>query len=562
MTAQREKTIPMAISAAPVGTANHANNDDQDAQTILHQNRSNEIWLGVVGPVGAGGSHAIKALEKACSAAGYKIEPIKMSDLIRAWAIEHGLDVPLAGTKTLESVEAMQNLGDMIRKRDPAGVARLCLAAIAEKRAERTGATFTRGIAVEPDQEKRAYLIDSIRHPAETSLFRRAYGNAFALVGVVCREDIRRERIIGKYLNNQQRGNADQVRLVDSFIARDADDSTASHGQHVTSAFHEADFFIDNSEKEGDDQRVVLEDELGRLIGIVTHSRVIRPTIEETAMHHAHSARVRSACLSRQVGAALVDADGTVVSTGTNEVPRAGGGVYGEHFSGAGTAVDHRCAFQPGDKYCSSNVEQNRIIEELIDALPTLKDVEDQVALRARIRKTRLGGLIEFSRAVHAEMDALLSAGREGVSTIGTRLFVTTFPCHYCARHIVSAGVYEVQFIEPYPKSLALTLHVDAIAVEEDKWMPPEEISTAEEKRRAGAVKKGERPADEPGRVLFKPFVGVAPRLYLRAFEKTRDLKDKVSGSMRLGSPAWGDEWSPFTSAYPELEAALTKTLP
>ena len=70
-------------------------------------------------------------------------------------------------------------------------------------------------------------------------------------------------------------------------------------------------------------------------------------------------------------------------------------------------------------------------------------------------------------------MDALLSAGREGVSTVGTRLFVTTFPCHYCARHIVGAGVYEVQYIEPYPKSLALELHNDAIETNPFKWQPP-----------------------------------------------------------------------------------------
>ena len=92
--------------------------------------------------------------------------------------------------------------------------------------------------------------------------------------------------------------------------------------------------------------------------------------------------------------------------------------------------------------------------------------------------------------------------------------------------------------------------------------MPPEDISTAEEKRRAVTSKKAGEPPAEQGRVLFKPFVGVAPRLYLRAFEKTRDLKDKVTGAIRLGTPTWGDEWSPFTSAYPELEAALTKTLP
>lgn len=497
--------------------------------------------------------------KNACEAEKYKCHVIKMSDLIRNWAILREIPLPPPDEKTLDSVKALQNIGDQIRAKDPSSVARLCLAAIAEKRAELTGQEFKLGEAVEPDQEKRAYLIDSIRHPAETNLFRRAYGNSFALVGVVCREDVRRERILGKYLNRQQLQVQEKVDAVDAFIARDADDSSASHGQHVTAAFHEADFFIDNTEDDEPDEKGILEDSLSRLVALVTHSRIIRPRIEETAMHHAHSARVRSACLSRQVGAALVGADGTVVSTGTNEVPRAGGGVYGEHFAGAHTAEDHRCAFRSGEKICSSNVEQNRIIDELIASLPILAEMSDQDSLRAKIRKTRLGGLIEFSRAVHAEMDALLSAGREGVSTIGTRLFVTTFPCHYCARHIVSAGVYEVQFIEPYPKSLALDLHVDAIALNETSWMPPEQICMADEKRRAGDTTKAK--TDEPGRVLFKPFVGVAPRLYLRAFEKTRDLKDKVTGKLKLGAASWGDDWSPYTSAYPELEAALTKKL-
>lgn len=63
------------------------------------------------------------------------------------------------------------------------------------------------------------------------------------------------------------------------------------------------------------------------------------------------------------------------------------------------------------------------------------------------------------------------------------------------------------------------------------------------------------------GKVLFKPFVGVAPRLYLRAFEKTRQLKDKETGDMRFDPPPWGDDWAPYTAAYPELEAALTRSL-
>src|SRR5690606_15092251 len=55
---------------------------------------------------------------------------------------------------------------------------------------------------------------------------------------------------------------------------------------------------------------------------------------------------------------------------------------------------------------------------------------------------TRLKGLIEFSRAIHAEMDAIVSLAMKGNgSTQGSSLFTYTFPCHNCARHIVAAGI-------------------------------------------------------------------------------------------------------------------------
>lgn len=333
----------------------------------------------------------------------------------------------------------------------------------------------------------------------------------------------------------------------------------------MTDAFFEADFFVDNSNNDDGDDEQLLDEPLGRLVSIIAHDRVIRPTIEETAMHHAHSARVRSACMSRQVGAALVDLDGTVLATGVNEVPVAGGGVYGEHFEGDLSVPDSRCVFRD-TPYCSSNKEQNNIVDELINAIPELASTQDKAELSRRIRKTRLGGLIEFSRAVHAEMDALLSAGREGVSTVGTRLFVTTFPCHYCARHIVGAGVYEVQFIEPYPKSLARELHQDAIETNPSEWVPPKTRVLRNVERDDSVGKNPKREPDSPGgleqevgKVLFRPFVGVSPRMYIRAFEKTWRLKNKETGDFEMEAPEWGDEWGAYKVGYPDIEAALSK---
>lgn len=134
-------------------------------------------------------------------------------------------------------------------------------------------------------------------------------------------------------------------------------------------------------------------------------------------------------------------------------------------------------------------------------------------------------------------MDAVISAARKGISPVGARIFVTTYPCHYCARHLVTAGIDEVQFIEPYPKSQATKLHWDSITIDPTRWKPPSQ----------GGQK-----------VLFRPFTGVAPQLYRKAFLKDRDLKNDQSGVMYIGSPNWGSPWHRRRVSYVQLEADLS----
>jgi deoxycytidylate deaminase len=234
------------------------------------------------------------------------------------------------------------------------------------------------------------------------------------------------------------------------------------------------------------------------------------------------------------VGAALTDSRGNVIATGTNEVPKAGGGVYGGDFAFERGEVmtDERCSVTK--HYCSNTRVQAEIMKEVIDAIPQLRDAPDHAAIRRALTKTSLGRLLEYSRAVHAEMDAILSAAREGSSTVGAKLFVTTFPCHYCARHIVSSGIDEVQFIEPYPKSRAFELHGDAIEGVFTKWY--------------------KEPPEKPSKVLFRPFTGVAPRLYVRAFLKNRNLKN-TAGDQEVSQPKWAPGL--LQKSYLEIEKVL-----
>jgi deoxycytidylate deaminase len=530
----------LVASSRPIGSS----------QEVLREARANELFIAVVAPAGAGASAAAAALkvfleDAAVGGQRYEVEIVKASAAIRDWAVASGKSVPPAGRKSLAGIRQMQDNGDAMRLdiADNAAVARAIVGRISAARARSSGKS-----PGEIDGKPRAFIIDSLRHPSEAQLLRRIYQDAFVLVGVVCDPARRAERLILNLFEGPERGLKETAEAVSAFVNRDAD-APEKHGQHVTDTFHEADFFVDNSvDASRDTTNTGMNDPLRRLVTLLTSWEVKRPTAAETAMHHAHSAQLRSACMSRQVGAALLDRHGNVVATGTNEVPKAGGGVYGEAFE-PDDGGDHRCLFRDSP-YCSSNREQNDIIGNLIDTFPALVADRERKEVEAELRKTRIGGLIEFSRAVHAEMDAILSAARTGVSPQGCRLFVSTFPCHYCARHIVSAGIDEVQYIEPYPKSRALALHCDSITTDVEHWSapssPPKEDVPYREPR-----KRLER------KVLFHPFVGVAPRLYARVFLKDRDYKDKLTGNFALGQPDWGGSSEVFKVRYADLEISI-----
>jgi deoxycytidylate deaminase len=223
------------------------------------------------------------------------------------------------------------------------------------------------------------------------------------------------------------------------------------------------------------------ESQLARFVDALFGKPTLSPTADEHRMFLAYASAVRSGELSRQVGAALVSAAGDVVALGANDVPRRGGGLYWP------TADDDRDAIRGED----SNW---RVRRELLESVADEVEAVNPPEFAARLANTRLKQITEYGRAVHAEMEALLSCARSGISTRGSTLYVTTFPCHNCARHIIAAGVERVVYVEPYPKSRALELH--------DKDL----------------IEATPQSAKEDQRVRFEPFLGVGARRFFDYF--------------------------------------------
>ena len=128
-------------------------------------------------------------------------------------------------------------------------------------------------------------------------------------------------------------------------------------------------------------------------------------------------------------------------------------------------------------------------------------------------------------------MAAITTAARLGISLAGSTLYVTTFPCHICARHIVASGIKSVFYIEPYPKSRAKKLHGDSILA--DPVVASEHM------------------------VNFHPFRGIAPSKFFELFDAGDNRKDEL-GKV----PAWKissgtPRFQRFIATYTQLETLI-----
>ena len=272
-------------------------------------------------------------------------------------------------------------------------------------------------------------------------------------------------------------------------INRDGEEGRVPHGQRLNRTFHLADFFLHIT-----DSRDQLEADVRRMVQLWFGNPFITPTFDEYAMFMAFAAGLRSADLSRQVGA-VVARDRQILSAGANDCPQAGGGLYWPERDPKTNEVKDMAR---GRDYLrgkdSNRAAQLEIIGQIADAAETAASGLDREKLCGLLERSRIGDLTEFGRVVHAEMEALLACGRAGISTRDAVLYCTTFPCHNCAKHIIAAGIRRVVYVEPYPKSKALEFHDDAIRM------------------------CGQDPPEGQATVLFEPFVGIGPRRFFDLF--------------------------------------------
>jgi len=111
----------------------------------------------------------------------------------------------------------------------------------------------------------------------------------------------------------------------------------------------------------------------------------------------AHELASASKCVSKQVGAVIVK-DGRILSTGYNGTP---------------AGYTNCCEYWNGE-YTSEHHEWSKTYE------------------------------------IHAEMNAIIWAAREGISIKGATIYVTLEPCSDCSKNIIASGIKRIVYDKSY----------------------------------------------------------------------------------------------------------------
>jgi deoxycytidylate deaminase len=492
---------------------------------VISQRRSKELIIAFSGPIGCGINPVKEHMQQELENAGYIVHHIKISEYLKQ-CINDKLVCKGEVLHTFggDRYIQMQDAGNELRAVQSDILAEYAITKVAEIRTSQTNESEELADYI---PERTAYFIDQLKHPEEVMLLRTVYGNLFYLFGVLSITSRREKRLDLEGVNHEHRS---------LLIERDRKERL-NNGQQLDKALQLADFFIRNDHYNME----AIKSQIQRFIKLIHGENGLSPTKAEYGMYAAYASGLRSSCLSRQVGAAIMSPEGIIIATGRNDVPKFGGGLYSPESG----SVDARCIKLEGE-HCYNDIYKRKLVDDIKDILK--QELESLCSSSVELdrlstsisesayKNTRLSGLIEFSRSIHAEMDAIVSLALKGNNaTKDATLFTYTFPCHNCARHIVAAGISTVYYLEPYEKSLALELHSDAISIDGTDYVPDEN----------GSVNQ---------KVSFLHFEGVAPRQYLNMFNPSGDRKDKSGKAIKISIRNADKKVPEYLDAYRDYE--------
>ena len=298
-------------------------------------------------------------------------------------------------------------------------------------------------------------VIDSLKNPFEIVFFKERY-SAYYTFSIHSKDEIIKQRLKNlKYSND----DIDYIHRKEQNVdikdkqKGSLDSAKDFNSQNITECVQRSDIYIDNN----DDKKDTLYRQIFKYLSLIVHPGLITPSNDEIIMQLALTAKLNSGCISRQVGAVVLNKHGSVKSIGWNDVPE--GQIscllrsHSELLNNSTSNIYSRyekTKFREDDrfKYIFST-KKNKVNQyEESNKL----GLNDSFCFKTIQNKIDGDKNQVYTRSLHAEENAFLQASKFGNSEIlGGQLFTTASPCFLCAKKAYQLGIKRIVYIEAYP---------------------------------------------------------------------------------------------------------------
>lgn len=310
---------------------------------------------------------------------------------------------------------------------------------------------------IETEYEPAHIVIDAFRNPFEAMYFKERY-SAFYLFSINAEQ-----RHIEDRLARGLKMSIDQIKQQDDKENPSDTVDSAEHfvSQNIKSCIQKSDVHIANNGMYGNSNYHELYGQIIKYISLIQHPGLITPSLDEKMMQVAHTAKLNSACLSRQVGASITNQYGSLKAIGWNSV--ADGQtpclLRSKDEILSGTESKSFSIYEKGEKFkkaiidfypkigsnellgrnqsfCFSEIHNKQLMAEKNQNTKDCKCDKNQV----------------HTRSLHAEENAFLQISKYGGEGIkdGT-LYSTASPCELCSKKAYQLGIKRIVYIDPYP---------------------------------------------------------------------------------------------------------------
>ncbi|AXK48567.1 hypothetical protein [Aliarcobacter trophiarum] len=301
-------------------------------------------------------------------------------------------------------------------------------------------------------------VIDSLKNPFEIVFFKERY-SAYYTFSIHSKDEIMKQRLkdLGyndkeienihnreenKDENDKQKGSLDSVKDFKSL--------------NVTECVQRSDIYIDNN----NDKKDTLYRQIFKYLSLIVHPGLVTPSNDEIIMQLALTAKLNSGCISRQVGAVILNKHGSVKSIGWNDVPegqtpcllRSHSELLDNSISNIYSKYE-KTKFREHNKFkYIFSIEKPKEQKYNQYKSSNEKGLNDSFCFKTIQNKIDGDKNQVYTRSLHAEENAFLQASKFGNSEIlGGQLFTTASPCFLCAKKAYQLGIKRIVYIEAYP---------------------------------------------------------------------------------------------------------------